>query len=820
MTSPIQAREAQDTVPTPVARIEAQDVEMIHPLREYLEFNGCRVVINRETSEDLTYVIAIGDVDFVKRFFERQYFRDTKKLAVVYDGTEEHVSSIASQKIQFFFIDAVPISPNLAQAIFSFFFTSPEQFKSNRKGQGTSTSKSVITKQASREPHKSVSGIGIESDKRRIAETMRQVFQAGIHTKKEKRKHNQIVAWLCISLAAFIAPFVAYTATVVIGLTLLVLGGKTLVQTNSIHTESLISIGSTYVQSARSLIGIASPIFTVLGKQEFLEDQDRFLSIMSDLALAETNAITILSNSKTIAGGILAPNDNSENIGVSDVINLTTDVHRVSQLLSLINAELQALLDSSRFPFSIPQVKNALLQGENELRRIRNVIGYTEKMLTIYPRIGGFRKKQTYLVLLQNSMELRPTGGFIGSVMLISFIDGKVDAMEVQDVYTADGQLRGHVDPPTPIKEILGQEHWYLRDSNWDPDFTISGKQAAWFYEKELGVHPDGVIALTLPMVTQLLRITGPVELLDFNERISEGNFYAKSLLYTNTDFFPGSTQKKDFLGGLTSALLTRLTTDRSISSGKLLNVITESVLSKDLQFYFTDPELEALVTQWKWTGDISVSDCIPPTLETSCIGDGIGIVRANLGVNKLDYFMRSEALSHITMSDTGMLDHTLTYSIENTSTLAPNEGGVYQGYFRFLIPKGSSLASLTLDGQSVPLRVMTNPVPPQPPYSIFEEQDRVGIIHIPFPVQPGEKRQVVLHVTRQLTDPIKDMVAYQFRIRKQPGVERTPWHVNISYPQHWIALSSDGVANQGELRYNTDLTNDEEYTVIFEKQL
>ena len=71
-----------------------------------------------------------------------------------------------------------------------------------------------------------------------------------------------------------------------------------------------------------------------------------------------------------------------------------------------------------------------------------------------------------------------------------------MDPPQIQDVHVVDGQLKGHVDPPTPIKELLEQEHWYLRDSNWNPDFTISGEKAAWFYEKETGLKVDGVIAV------------------------------------------------------------------------------------------------------------------------------------------------------------------------------------------------------------------------------------------------------------------------------------------------------------------------------------
>ncbi|MCD6225716.1 DUF4012 domain-containing protein, partial [bacterium] len=113
-----------------------------------------------------------------------------------------------------------------------------------------------------------------------------------------------------------------------------------------------------------------------------------------------------------------------------------------------------------------------------------------EKGLKIAPFLDwltGREQPRRFLVLLQNNMELRPTGGFIGSLAVLQFTDGQLIDFKVNDVYQADGQLKGHVEPPAPIKNILGEGGWYLRDSNWSPDFPVSAQRAAWFYRKETG---------------------------------------------------------------------------------------------------------------------------------------------------------------------------------------------------------------------------------------------------------------------------------------------------------------------------------------------
>lgn len=120
--------------------------------------------------------------------------------------------------------------------------------------------------------------------------------------------------------------------------------------------------------------------------------------------------------------------------------------------------------------------------------------------LTLKPFLGGkilSQERQTILVLLQNNMELRPTGGFIGSYALLNFFQGKLVDFEVYDVYEADGQLRGHAEPPADLKQYLGEDGWYLRDANWSPLFPKPRFRRLGFLEKEMGKKWTGFGQLT-----------------------------------------------------------------------------------------------------------------------------------------------------------------------------------------------------------------------------------------------------------------------------------------------------------------------------------
>jgi len=803
----------------PVARIEAQDLEFTPPVREYLERYGCEVLVNKESSHSPDYLICIGDAEFVKTFFEHKANVGSRKLGIVYEGGMHDLISLRGKHIKFYFVDPVSLTEERTRNIFAFYFTGTEEFKDDRKEPRPQKTPNVTRKEATRELP--VTPVEDTEDKKRITQVMQQIFRPKDNGELRNRRRSRWFLGVMISLVAILLPIALYFISLLTAAVLLYAGGRSLIGESRTWTNTLTSYGQSYLHSSRTLLRITSPAIILAGGEGLVEDQERLLSVLYDVAHIETGLLQIFETSRLVAGTILFPQNAKEQRGVADVIKLTTEVRNVAQHLGLVDAQLRSLSTNGTFPFTTEFVSNALEKGLSKVSDARQIVRDTERLLTIYPRMGGFRKKQTYLVLLQNSMELRPTGGFIGSLLLVTFVDGKVSAMEVQDVYTADGQLKGHIDPPLPIREILGSEHWYLRDSNWDPDFSESGRQAAWFYEKELGIAPDGVIAVSLPMVTRLLEVTGPVELLDFNERVSAGNFYAKSLLYTETDFFPGSTQKKDFLGALATALLTRITTDEGIPEGELLRTLTSAIQSKDLQFYFPETELQKLTDQWDWTGRVSIDQCLPIISEGVCVGDGMGLVEANLGVNKVNIFVSREALATITIGADGSIDHEMTLNVKNGAEDQGDGKNPYLLYLRALVPALAQISQVSLDGQPVAVRDMSAAVPPPAPYYYVQAKEDYSEVNIPFSISPHASHQVIVRWSIPKPSGSDDpVVMYQFNLRKQPGIASMPWQVIINYPSDWGIVNEGSLAKPGVFTYNTDLTKDESIRLIFQKRL
>src|SRR5260221_5973525 len=113
------------------------------------------------------------------------------------------------------------------------------------------------------------------------------------------------------------------------------------------------------------------------------------------------------------------------------------------------------------------------------------------------PKLLGADKKVNYILAMQDTNELRPTGGLLSSIGVFTFENGRLTGKTFFDPGSADKLLRGHVDPPLALKKYLGQSNWSLRDSNWDPDFRTSAPKIEWFLQNEMSQTADGVIAIS-----------------------------------------------------------------------------------------------------------------------------------------------------------------------------------------------------------------------------------------------------------------------------------------------------------------------------------
>ncbi len=422
---------------------------------------------------------------------------------------------------------------------------------------------------------------------------------------------------------------------------------------------------------------------------------------------------------------------------------------------------------------------------------------------------GADGAKRTFLILLQNNMELRPTGGFIGSFAILTFEAGSLTNFEVKDVYSADGQLKGHVEPPKVIKEVLGEANWYLRDSNWDPDFPKSAQNAEWFLDKELGLEVDGVIGFNLEAAKEMIAAFGEIYLPDFNEKVSAGNLFQRAEFWAENEFFPGSNQKRAFLGLLGQQLFENTKAAKPEEYLKLFQAILDSLDQKEILVYAHDAKLANTLYQLGWDGSIRKPNC---SLK-NCFSDYIYLVEANLGVNKANYFLRRSLEEAIDFKENGQIIHRLKINYENTAVSNDWPGGKYLNWLRVYLPERTKVESV----------VIFDPLNPQDRKVINQEEwqeetlngKKVLAFQIVVPIKQRRTAEIVFS---QNTAVQGGQIGYLLYWQKQSGFRETPVSVLVSYPSSWQPLQVNPAADlvSGKLLFNQQLDRDLTFGVEF----
>ncbi|MCL5113802.1 MAG: DUF4012 domain-containing protein [Patescibacteria group bacterium] len=440
------------------------------------------------------------------------------------------------------------------------------------------------------------------------------------------------------------------------------------------------------------------------------------------------------------------------------------------------------------------------------------------------PSMLGAYDKKTYLVIFQNNMELRPSGGFIGSYGLLTLNKGRVDDFLIHDVYDADGQLKGHFEPPFAVRRYIPQIHWYLRDSNFDIDFTKSASTAAFLLNKEMGTRVDGVIGVDVTFVKNLLKATGPVFVSDYNEKVDENNLYLLAQTHAEKNFFPGSTQKKDFLRSLFNSIVLSFSS-KGVSYIKLLEVLSDSVKTKHLLFAFSDNDVQKYFT----ANNMSSSLWDNRKQDSKIINDFIGINEANVGVNKANYFIKRDVYQELKISDEGSISGNLIMNYKNDSSEWP--GGDYKNYLRIILPKGITISSIYLDdiAQKVIPAISDPKIYEQkgfkkPEGLEIEEKEEEGksVFGFLVEVKKGSLKKVTInYVFPQKLNLEKQNFTYGLKIFKQPGTEEYPYRFSLSYPSSFSVFEPptgfktlDNTISTSEI-----LTQDRDFELDFSKK-
>jgi len=559
----------------------------------------------------------------------------------------------------------------------------------------------------------------------------------------------------------------------------------------------ILPYAGTDIRSARSLVASSLETATALARIGTLAQS--VLDILSRAQGFNPSAPTVASG--VIAFFKLSPDDRAAALAALAKApgDLNASVSEIDKALIGFNS----LPDNSDLGAIAASLAPAIIQ----LQDVREKLSVAAELAKLLPALSGYPTPKNYLLLLQNNTELRPTGGFIGTLATVTVASTMAQDLKVSDVYALDGAGSANLKtvPPAPLAKYLSAPKWYLRDANWSPDFPTAAREVIDIYGQEGGAEKfDGVLAVDPTLAVDLLKIVGnvtigastftPDNVTDEIEYQVEKGFDAKGLPVA---------QRKDILIALATEVFTRVAALPNDKWQLAVNAFVRALDEKHMLIASFDPNVAAFAASRNWDGAVRAP-----------ANDFLMVVDANLAALKTDSVI-SRAVNYSFKPGTDGL--TATVSLTYT-----NHGGFswkttrYRTYTRIYVPPGSALVSSSgamandkiLDPRHTPGHVDTVDELNLRSFGAF------------LSVEPGETR--TLSFTYKLPPSIVSAANagnYSLTVQKQPGTVAVPLTLNLDFGKKVTsATPPESRENWGDSKYtlSTDLTLDRQFKIGF----
>lgn len=424
--------------------------------------------------------------------------------------------------------------------------------------------------------------------------------------------------------------------------------------------------------------------------------------------------------------------------------SLTNALTQVYKDASFLLADTQATVDTGA-------VGPVVALASQYVSKLPSLTTFAKEL----PFLVGTTRPVTYLFVFQNNMELRPTGGFIGSFALITFDQGRISSRTVHDIYDADGMITGFITPPEPIQKHLGEASWHMRDANWDPDFPTSARRLSWFLEKAMDQKVDGVVAVDLKVLQSLLSVTGPISLSEFGDTITTENMYETVQKRVEEDFFPGTSRKKTYLARVGEEVLMKLYSLPSDRYRTLFTTVDTLLQERNIQVWFPHESLQYTLSQLDWAGEVANSNC-----GEKCTGVVQVLNEANLGVNKANVAVSREVTANYERIN-NEVKGTVVLNLTHSGNYKNEGNESYKSYIRLLVPKGAVVGTVKIESEEVFRTVKAD-------IKNRENYDEAGVLVTVLPSGQGR-------VTFQWSLPVESETV-EIIWQKQAGVSPFPF--------------------------------------------
>jgi len=388
---------------------------------------------------------------------------------------------------------------------------------------------------------------------------------------------------------------------------------------------------------------------------------------------------------------------NNEELDLANkLIVLAANLKEVEDLYSGISPKI-AKLNTDIIPEEYRQMFTIWQSQSKTLEKYLNDVN--DNLQWVLSLIG-IDRPQRYLLVFQNSNELRATGGFMGSFALLDMNKGEIENMSIPGggLYDLESQLKDYLIAPYP--QQLLSSRWQIWDANWWSDWPTTAKKIAWFYESAGGPSVDGVIAINSQLIVDLVGYFEPINMLDYDKELTSSNVVTALQHAVEFEYNKVENKPKQILSDLAPILLDNIYNLPPTDLFNIASVFYDHLERDNIQIFLFDEELEKQVIAKSWSGQVP-----------DVAGDYLQVVVQNIGGGKSDEAIKQSVDYTLLVGPDNYLIAKVTVAREHQGDISD----VFTGhrnvaFIRLLTPLGSELISV--DGAIEPDKKLFEEVP------------------------------------------------------------------------------------------------------------
>jgi hypothetical protein len=368
-------------------------------------------------------------------------------------------------------------------------------------------------------------------------------------------------------------------------------------------------------------------------------------------------------------------------------------VTAIGETLDRIRADIRrarkalAAVDLKKIP---RRLRGDVKQGIETAAETDATLADAQAGFRILPAVLGANGPRNYLFGMQNSAELRGTGGAMLQFKILSITNGKPHLLDDGGTVYQIDKNREQITIPLP------EDAWYVSaiddaqrfgNANWSPDWPLSAKLTDEYAHATAPDLPkfDGILAVDPTTMQNLMPGVGQYST---KSAYVTTNRVIYLLLYKAYASYPIPAVRRIVLGDIVDGFYEGMLKPRHPT--ELIQGMGKSLARKHMQIWLADEEEQAFVKRMGWDG----------ALKPATNADYLNVVQQNVGGNKLNYFETQTTSVRVRLDGTDA--HTSTKVTMHNGVFLPqprwsmgDSGPIHQPMVNVYVPQTAQLTGV-----------------------------------------------------------------------------------------------------------------------------